>query len=226
MNRIKAWSLAYAGGAAAAPVLGTTVSWPAGLLALGGLLVIFGCRLLSQWQHRKTLIAFVAALRSWGKVGSLRPESQQRWLFAVLVNKAVDTWRRIGRLDVTDTFDGLDRPGAADETYTRAACAIAWQRAFEIIQQMPSARLPGEPVVLFTQTANARSMRLAAKLGFTEVERYQVYGAEQWSECGPRSRCPVELVLTATFRCHASRIRNPAGPLDHTPERLTPRHRV
>jgi RimJ/RimL family protein N-acetyltransferase len=33
--------------------------------------------------------------------------------------------------------------------------------------------LPGEPVVLFTQTANARSMRLAAKLGFTEVERFE-----------------------------------------------------
>jgi RimJ/RimL family protein N-acetyltransferase len=39
---------------------------------------------------------------------------------------------------------------------------------------------PGEPVVLFTRTANARSMRLAAKLGFTEVERYEAYGAEQW----------------------------------------------
>jgi|SRR5690348_1558238 len=38
--------------------------------------------------------------------------------------------------------------------------------------------LPGESVVLFTQTANARSMRLAAKLGFTEVERYEAYGAE------------------------------------------------
>ena len=34
--------------------------------------------------------------------------------------------------------------------------------------------------MLFTQTANARSMRLAAKLGFTEVERYEAYGAEQW----------------------------------------------
>jgi RimJ/RimL family protein N-acetyltransferase len=40
--------------------------------------------------------------------------------------------------------------------------------------------LPGEPVVLFTQTANARSMRLAAKLGFTEVERFEAWGAEQW----------------------------------------------
>ena len=40
--------------------------------------------------------------------------------------------------------------------------------------------LPREPVVLKTQTANSRSMRLAAKLGFTEVERYQAWGAEQW----------------------------------------------
>lgn len=40
--------------------------------------------------------------------------------------------------------------------------------------------LPGEPVVLCTQTANARSMRLAAKLGFIEVERFEEYGAEQW----------------------------------------------
>ncbi|MFF8834886.1 GNAT family N-acetyltransferase [Streptomyces sp. NPDC015130] len=39
---------------------------------------------------------------------------------------------------------------------------------------------PGEPVVLGTQTANARAMRLAEKLGFTEVERFEEYGAEQW----------------------------------------------
>ncbi|WP_225800303.1 GNAT family N-acetyltransferase [Streptomyces sp. NK15101] len=40
--------------------------------------------------------------------------------------------------------------------------------------------LPGEPVVLSTQTANERAMRLAAKLGFTEVDRFEEYGAEQW----------------------------------------------
>lgn len=40
--------------------------------------------------------------------------------------------------------------------------------------------LPGEPVVLCTQTANARSIRLAAKLGFTEVQRFEEWGAEQW----------------------------------------------
>ncbi|MFK0025380.1 GNAT family N-acetyltransferase [Streptomyces sp. NPDC090798] len=40
--------------------------------------------------------------------------------------------------------------------------------------------LPDEPVVLCTQTANDRSMRLAAKLGFTEVQRFEEWGAEQW----------------------------------------------
>ncbi|WP_086824687.1 GNAT family N-acetyltransferase [Allokutzneria sp. NRRL B-24872] len=40
--------------------------------------------------------------------------------------------------------------------------------------------LPGEPVVLATQTANDRSLRLVAKLGFVEVERFEAYGAEQW----------------------------------------------
>ncbi len=40
--------------------------------------------------------------------------------------------------------------------------------------------LPGEPVVLSCQTANDRSMRVAAKLGFTEVERFEKWGAEQW----------------------------------------------
>jgi RimJ/RimL family protein N-acetyltransferase len=40
--------------------------------------------------------------------------------------------------------------------------------------------LPGEPVVLTTQSANTGSMRLAAKLGFTEVERFVAWDAEQW----------------------------------------------
>jgi hypothetical protein len=59
VSSMKAWSLAYAGGAVASPVLGTTVSWQAGLLVLGVPLIIFGCGLLSQWQHRKTLIALM-----------------------------------------------------------------------------------------------------------------------------------------------------------------------
>ena len=56
--------------------------------------------------------------------------------------------------------------------YAAEACAAAlsWLNAV----------LPGEPVVLATQTANLRSMRVAAKLGFVEVERFEAWGAEQW----------------------------------------------
>ncbi|MFD7443077.1 GNAT family N-acetyltransferase [Streptomyces sp. NPDC059909] len=55
--------------------------------------------------------------------------------------------------------------------------------------------LPSEPVVLCTQTANDRAMRLAAKLGFTEVERFEEYGAEQWFGIWSSVTRPVELGL-------------------------------
>ncbi|KUN24192.1 GCN5 family acetyltransferase [Streptomyces antibioticus] len=61
----------------------------------------------------------------------------------------------------------------------------AWGRGFageacaRVLDWLSTA-LPGEPVVLHTQTANARSMRLAARLGFTEVERFVAWDAEQW----------------------------------------------
>ncbi|WP_215448979.1 GNAT family N-acetyltransferase [Streptomyces sp. ATCC 21386] len=63
-------------------------------------------------------------------------------------------------------------PGVWGFGYAAEACAAAldWLDGF----------LPGEPVVLATQTANAASMRLAAKLGFTEVERFRAWDAEQW----------------------------------------------
>ncbi|MGW9370156.1 GNAT family N-acetyltransferase [Streptomyces xanthophaeus] len=63
-------------------------------------------------------------------------------------------------------------PQAWGHGYAAEACAavLAW---FADV-------LPGEPVVLCTQTANTRSTTLAAKLGFIEVERFEEYGAEQW----------------------------------------------
>ncbi|MGC5344398.1 GNAT family N-acetyltransferase [Streptomyces sp. DT171] len=63
-------------------------------------------------------------------------------------------------------------PEAWGRGYAAEACAAALDRFADA--------LPGEPVVLCTQTANVRSMRLAAELGFTEVERFEEYGAEQW----------------------------------------------
>ncbi|MEW2257566.1 GNAT family N-acetyltransferase [Streptomyces sp. NPDC047869] len=63
-------------------------------------------------------------------------------------------------------------PRAWGRGYAAEACAavLGWF----------AAALPGEPVVLCTQTANDRSMRLAVKLGFTEVRRFEEWGAEQW----------------------------------------------
>jgi RimJ/RimL family protein N-acetyltransferase len=74
----------------------------------------------------------------------------------------------VGKVDLGYLF----LPRAWGFGYAAEACAAAlgW---FDGL-------LPGEPVVLATQTANAASMRLAAKLGFTEVERFQAWDAEQW----------------------------------------------
>ncbi|MFB7496666.1 GNAT family N-acetyltransferase [Streptomyces sp. NPDC056161] len=63
-------------------------------------------------------------------------------------------------------------PEAWGRGYAAEACAAALDWFADA--------LPGEPVVLCTQTANERSMRLAAKLGFTEVLRFEEWGAEQW----------------------------------------------
>jgi RimJ/RimL family protein N-acetyltransferase len=63
-------------------------------------------------------------------------------------------------------------PQAWGRGYAAEACAAALDWFADA--------LPNEPVVLCTQTANDRSMRLAARLGFTEVQRFEEYGAEQW----------------------------------------------
>ncbi|RVU15253.1 N-acetyltransferase [Streptomyces antnestii] len=63
-------------------------------------------------------------------------------------------------------------PRAWGRGYAAEACAA--------VLDWFTGALPGEPVVLATQTANVRSMRLAAKLGFVEVERFEAWGAEQW----------------------------------------------
>ncbi|MFD6229288.1 GNAT family N-acetyltransferase [Streptomyces sp. NPDC060232] len=63
-------------------------------------------------------------------------------------------------------------PQAWGRGYAAEACAA-------VLDWLAGVR-PGEPVVLCTQSANDRAMRLAAKLEFTEAERFVEYGAEQW----------------------------------------------
>ncbi|WP_329250195.1 GNAT family N-acetyltransferase [Streptomyces sp. NBC_01478] len=77
------------------------------------------------------------------------------------------------------------RPNAGEAGLGYLFLPEAWGRGFAAEACAAAltwfaATLPGEPVVLCTQTANTRSMRLAAKLGFTEVGRYEAWGAEQW----------------------------------------------
>lgn len=74
----------------------------------------------------------------------------------------------VGKVDLGYLF----LPRAWGFGYAAEACAAALDWLAGV--------LPGEPVVLATQTANVRSMRLAAKLGFTEVERFRAWDADQW----------------------------------------------
>lgn len=88
----------------------------------------------------------------------------------ILVRRAAGHRRpaAAGKVDLGYLF----LPRAWGFGYAAEACAAALGWIAEA--------LPGEPVVLATQTANVGSMRLAAKLGFTEVERFEAWGAEQW----------------------------------------------
>ncbi|WP_282086573.1 GNAT family N-acetyltransferase [Streptomyces tendae] len=83
----------------------------------------------------------------------------------------------VGKVDLGYLF----LPRAWGRGYATEACATALDWLDGV--------LPGEPVVLTTQTANTGSMRLAAKLGFTEVERFRAWDAEQWlgRRNGPRA---------------------------------------
>ncbi|MDG9722761.1 GNAT family N-acetyltransferase [Streptomyces sp. DH41] len=74
----------------------------------------------------------------------------------------------VGKVDLGYLF----LPQAWGFGYAAEACAAALGWLEDV--------LPGEPVVLATQTANVRSMRLAAKLGFTEAERFRAWDADQW----------------------------------------------
>lgn len=72
----------------------------------------------------------------------------------------------------------------------------AWGHGFaseavEAVVQWITTVVPGEPVVLCTQVANEPSLRLAKRLGFEEVSRFEEFGAEQWF--GVKASLPAPL---------------------------------
>jgi RimJ/RimL family protein N-acetyltransferase len=102
--------------------------------------------------------------------GSFAVELDGAMIGQILLRRAAGHHRpaAAGKADLGYLF----LPKAWGQGYAAEACtaALYW---FDGV-------LPGEPMVLTTQTANVGSMRLAAKLGFTEVERFQAWDAEQW----------------------------------------------
>lgn len=102
--------------------------------------------------------------------GSFVVELEKTMIGQILLRRAPEHSRpaAAGKVDLGYLF----LPQAWGFGYATEACAAALDWLAGV--------LPGEPVVLHTQTANVGSMCLAAKLGFTEVERFHAWDAEQW----------------------------------------------
>jgi RimJ/RimL family protein N-acetyltransferase len=138
-------------------------------------------------RDRAAFIALLASPEANTYLGGPRPRDELErempgtperppGLFAVDLNGAmigqVILKTATGHCAGTAELGYMFLPGTWGFGYAAEACAAA-------LGWLDSA-FPGEPVVLKTQTANARSMRLAAKLGFTEATRFEAWGAEQW----------------------------------------------
>ncbi|MEV4346706.1 GNAT family N-acetyltransferase [Actinoplanes sp. NPDC049596] len=115
------------------------------------------------------------ALEQLPEVPGRRPGVFAVELDGAMIGTVMLERRKLGprdRVQVDVDLGYLFLPRAWGHGYAYEACAAALEWF--------AAAFPGESVVLCTQTANEASMRLAAKLGFSEVQRFQAFGAQQW----------------------------------------------
>jgi RimJ/RimL family protein N-acetyltransferase len=103
----------------------------------------------------------------------------------VIADKATDDF--IGTLELKRR--ALDQPGHVTEEGEELELGYLLRRgawgaglAFEAVTAVLRAaadELPDQPVLILTQTANERSLRLAARLGFRPVKTFEWFDAEQ-----------------------------------------------
>ncbi len=80
---------------------------------------------------------------------------------------------------------GHVRDGGNELEISFTLLPVYWGRGYaheavEAVLGWVRAAFPNEPVLLCTQTANARALKLAARLGFRQVATLNEFGAEQW----------------------------------------------
>ncbi|REF00793.1 RNA polymerase sigma factor [Thermomonospora umbrina] len=84
-------------------------------------------------------MAFQEAAVCWVRLAALDVEGRRRWLFTVLRNKAIDEWRRNGR--VRPHADPAAYGGhPAAEPFTQVLSALVLQRCWSAIERMPPIR--------------------------------------------------------------------------------------
>ena len=109
--------------------------------------------------------AFEAAGRAWWSLRCLAEDQRRGWLRATLVNIAVSGFRREAAFrDRLPRIEAQYRKIPAD-TPAQAFCAMALQRCWQIIQQMPERQ---HAVALLRWQQDMKENEIAAALGIAE----------------------------------------------------------